>query len=170
MLERIADGKDPQAAIAAMRERSRYSSTYVQVFTFCGGLWYVNAREVAACWNLYKDAAWTYFIIPFQTPDFGTQLHEISHIFLQNLHPDAESFPRLKEGSGMYFESGSFDALGNFIATSSSVRDASLAELARTLRDVEAWNHIASSDALSPVGLVTGFAWLYPCSRSPRSG
>jgi hypothetical protein len=93
---------------------TRDSATYVGTFAYCPAVWFVNAREVNACWNVYGDGAWIFFVIPYVTPDYATQYHEISHTFLQKVHPDDENFPWLKEGSGMYFESGAFDDAGNF--------------------------------------------------------
>jgi len=93
------------------------SATYVATFKYCPAVYYQNARQVNGCWNVYGDGAWIEFVIPYVTPDYGTQYHEVSHLFLQRVHPDAENYPWLKEGSGMYFESGSFDASGNLVIT-----------------------------------------------------
>lgn len=58
-----------------------------------------------------------WFIIPYTIPDFGTQLHEIGHDFLDIDCPnywDYYQSPWFREGVGMYYESGSFDQNGNF--------------------------------------------------------
>lgn len=71
-----------------------------------------GARQVTANWTgKYRE----WFIIPYTNPDYGTQLHEISHDFLYFTCPESENFPWFKEGSAMYYESGSFRADGNLI-------------------------------------------------------
>ena len=65
-----------------------------------------------------RNSAWCpldyvrWFIIPYQIPDFGTQLHEIGHGFLYARWPQAwgDSFPSLwlVEGTAMYWEGGVF--------------------------------------------------------------
>lgn len=52
--------------------------------------------------------------MPNAIPDYGTQLHELSHDFLYFTYAGSEDYPWIKEGSGMYFESGYFDSKGNF--------------------------------------------------------
>jgi hypothetical protein len=96
---------------------TRDSSVYVQVWPFCpNNTWGINTRQVSGCYST-ADGSWKEFIIPYITPDFGTQYHEVSHLFLQKVHPDDENFPWLKEGSGMYFESGTFDANNQLVVT-----------------------------------------------------
>jgi len=55
-----------------------------------------------------------WFIIPYTMPDFGTQLHELSHDFLYATWPRSEEHPWIKEGLGMYFESGRITEQGRF--------------------------------------------------------
>jgi len=71
-----------------------------------------GARQLTALWA-GDHRKW--FIMPYVTPDFGTQLHEMSHDFFYFTYPKLEDSPWLKEGSGMYFESGKFDDKGDFI-------------------------------------------------------
>lgn len=80
---------------------------YRAIITLCGGTFYANARQVAVCWEPV-EGIYRWVIIPYITPDFGTQLHELSHSFLYATYPGAESFPWIKEGSGMYYEDGIF--------------------------------------------------------------
>ena len=69
---------------------------------------YTEARTVTRC--IFDYARW--FIIPFEIPDFGTQLHEIGHDFLWAVWPQAwvGSVPSLwfVEGTAMYWEGGVF--------------------------------------------------------------
>jgi len=91
------------------------SSLYVKTFLFCpGNAWYPQSRQTSSC---FGGGAWSEYYVPMALPDYQTQLHEVSHLFLYGLHPDAENFPWLKEGLGMYFESGSFNAQGAFVDT-----------------------------------------------------
>jgi len=71
-----------------------------------------GARQVTANWT-GEFREW--FIVPYADPDYGTQLHEISHDFLYFTCPESENFPWFKEGSAMYYESGSFNADGNLV-------------------------------------------------------
>lgn len=70
-----------------------------------------GARMLTAC---YSDIA-RWYVIPYTTPDYGTQLHEVSHDFLYATFPESEDFPWFKEGSGMYFEGGTFNATDQLI-------------------------------------------------------
>jgi hypothetical protein len=54
-----------------------------------------------------------WFIEPFTRPDFGTQLHEISHDFVFSTYWGAADFPWFIEGTGMYYEGGVFQADGS---------------------------------------------------------
>ena len=71
-----------------------------------------NVRNVSASYLDY--ARW--FIIPYQIPDFGTQLHEIGHDFLFAVWPGAwrDAIPSLwfVEGTAMYWEGGVFTGDG----------------------------------------------------------
>jgi hypothetical protein len=71
-----------------------------------------GARQVTANWT---GECREWFIMPFVVPDYGTQLHEISHDFLYATYPASENFPWFKEGSGMYYESGIFNAQGKLV-------------------------------------------------------
>lgn len=53
-----------------------------------------------------------WYIVAYRIPDFGTQLHELSHDFLYFNYTGCEEYPWFKEGSGMYYESGAFAANG----------------------------------------------------------
>src|SRR5439155_22927549 len=64
-------------------------------------------RQLTACWDS-PQGLWRWFIVPYITPDFGTQQHELSHTFLQTVYPAGEDYPWIKEGTGMYWESGIF--------------------------------------------------------------
>ncbi|NPV01312.1 MAG: hypothetical protein HPY53_08010 [Brevinematales bacterium] len=74
-----------------------------------------GGRQVTSYWD--KDHR-VWYIMPYQTPDFGTQLHELSHDFLYFTFLKSEEYPWFKEGSGMYFESGSFDKDGELAVDS----------------------------------------------------
>ncbi|MCI0639553.1 MAG: hypothetical protein L0Y72_00075 [Gemmataceae bacterium] len=56
-------------------------------------------RKVAAS---FEGGYCRMYILPYQNPDYETQLHEVSHIFVQKVCPGA--LPWVVEGSGMYFE------------------------------------------------------------------
>jgi hypothetical protein len=71
-----------------------------------------GARQVTANWNA-DHREW--FILPYTVPDYGTQLHEMSHDFLYATYPASEDYPWFKEGSGMYYESGMFNATGGLV-------------------------------------------------------
>ena len=61
-------------------------------------------RNLTACYLDYPR----WFIVPYQIPDLGTQLHEIGHDFAFATWPQIEAFPWFKEGTAMYFEGGAF--------------------------------------------------------------
>lgn len=71
-----------------------------------------GARQVTANWT-GDHRQW--FIMPYTEPDFGTQLHEISHDFLYHTYPGCDAYPWFREGSAMYFESGRMDDAGNLV-------------------------------------------------------
>lgn len=60
-----------------------------KVVSHCPTIFIPGARNLTACYLDY--ARW--FILPYQTPDFGTQLHEIGHDFLFATWPQSEDFP-----------------------------------------------------------------------------
>jgi len=87
---------------------------YSQLFRFCPTEIIPGARQLTACWDS-AQGFWRWFIVPYITPDFGTQQHEISHTFIQTIYPAGEDYVWIKEGTGMYWESGSFDGAGALI-------------------------------------------------------
>ena len=78
----------------------------------------ICATHAATVHTETRNTAWCpldyvrWFMIPYQIPDFGTQLHEIGHGFLYARWPQAwgDSFPSLwlVEGTAMYWEGGVF--------------------------------------------------------------
>jgi len=103
------------------------SVTYVSHGPLCPHIgtvpWFRDARQTSACWNVPAPGQWTWVVMPYRQPDFGTILHEIGHTFSQTVFPAQEDYPWLKEGTGMYWEGGepasdpaaAFDATGNLI-------------------------------------------------------
>ncbi len=89
---------------------------YAQVFRFCPSVVIPGARQLTACYD-QGEGIYRWFIVPYTVPDFGTQLHELSHGFLYGTYPASEDFPWIKEGTGMYWESGSFDGASNLVVT-----------------------------------------------------
>jgi len=69
--------------------------------------------------DVFRRSAGIYqwFIVPYVIPDLGTQQHELSHTFLFFTYPPAEDHPWIKEGTGMYFESGELNRSGNLSVT-----------------------------------------------------
>ena len=63
-----------------------------------------DTRVVTACYLDYPRS----FIIPYQTPDFGTQLHEFGHDFLFAVWPAWDDYKWFIEGTAQYFEGGVF--------------------------------------------------------------
>ena len=90
-----------------------YYTTDVAIFQkivpYCPTIFIPGARNLTACYLDYPR----WFILPYQIPDFGTQLHEIGHDFLFATWPQSEDFPWFKEGSAMYFEGGVFMSDGS---------------------------------------------------------
>ena len=78
----------------------------------------ICSTDAATVYTESRNTAWCpldyvrWFIIPYQIPDFGTQLHEIGHGFLYARWPQAwgDPFPSLwfVEGTAMYWEGGVF--------------------------------------------------------------
>ncbi len=85
------------------------SEVFRKVVPHCPTIFIPNARNLTACYLDYPR----WFIIPYQIPDFGTQLHEIGHDFLYATWPESEAYPWFKEGSAMYFEGGQFSDDGS---------------------------------------------------------
>ena len=82
---------------------------FEKVVPHCPTIFVPGARNLTACYLDYPR----WFILPYQLPDFGTQLHEIGHDFLYVTWPGSEDFPWFKEGTGMYFEAGVFASDGS---------------------------------------------------------
>lgn len=80
------------------------AAIFQKVVPHCPTIFIPGARNLTACYLDYPR----WFIVPYQIPDFGTQLHEIGHDFLFATWPQSEDFPWFKEGSAMYFEGGIF--------------------------------------------------------------
>ena len=69
-----------------------------------------DARVLTACYGDHGYGIW--FVEPFVTPDFGTQLHEISHEFVFMTYEGSATYPWFIEGTGMYYEGGAFQSDG----------------------------------------------------------
>jgi hypothetical protein len=80
---------------------------YRAILAYCPTTFIPGARNVTACWDPV-ERIYLWVIIPYVIPDYGTQLHELSHSFLYATWLPAETNVWLKEGTGMYYESGSF--------------------------------------------------------------
>lgn len=63
-----------------------------------------DTRVLTACYLDYPR----WFIIPYQIPDLGTQLHEFGHDFLFAVWPAWDDYKWFIEGTAMYFEGGEF--------------------------------------------------------------
>ena len=86
------------------------SATFQKVVPHCPTIFIPGARNLTACYLDYPR----WFIVPFQVPDLGTQLHEIGHDFLFATWPSQYSdIPWFVEGTAMYFESGRFGGDGS---------------------------------------------------------
>lgn len=96
-----------------------YYTTNPEVFRkvvpHCPTIFIPGARTVTACYLDYPR----WFVIPYQIPDYGTQLHEIGHDFLYATWPPGDDGRILWddnkwyiEGTAMYFEGGVFDDQG----------------------------------------------------------
>ncbi len=79
-------------------------TVFLKVAPHCGASIAVDARSATAC---YLDDYPRWFIIPYEIPDFGTQLHEIGHDFVFGTWPLYASNWFI-EGTAMYFEGGVF--------------------------------------------------------------
>ena len=87
---------------------------YERIFAYCPSVVIAGGRAVTGCYD-GATGIQSLMIIPFQIPDFGTQLHEFSHQFLYATWPQSEDHPWIKEGTGMYWESGAMDASGELV-------------------------------------------------------
>jgi Protein of unknown function (DUF1570) len=100
----------PMAELYYTRDEELYS----RIAKIVGEEVIPGGRRVTSQWS-GDHRKW--FIIPYQDPDLGTQLHEMGHDFLYATYPGSEECPWLKEGLGMYFESGRLDEKAKFSVT-----------------------------------------------------
>lgn len=91
-------------------------SLYTEVFAFCPSIVIPGGRQTTTCYDS-GEGIYRWFVVPYIVPDYGTLQHELSHSFLYATYPGAEDFPWIKEGTGMYWESGTFDASGDLVIT-----------------------------------------------------
>jgi hypothetical protein len=101
---------------AAVAYYTRDEALYQRVFAYCPSVLVAGARNVTGCYDPATGIQ-ALFIIPHAIPDFGTQRHEVSHQFLYATWPAAEEYPWFKEGTGMFWESGEFDAAGELVVS-----------------------------------------------------
>jgi hypothetical protein len=97
-----------------------YYTTETEVFQkvvpYCPTIFIPGARSLTGCYLDYPR----WFVIPYQVPDLGTQLHEIGHDFLFATWPPGDDGRTLWddnkwyiEGTAMYFEGGVFEDQGS---------------------------------------------------------
>jgi uncharacterized protein YjdB len=89
---------------------------YQRIFAYCPSVVIPGARNTTTCYD-WTDRVYIWYVVPYIKPDFGTQLHEISHTFVYATYAGAETNVWFKEGTGMYFESGAFDDAGRLRIT-----------------------------------------------------
>ena len=77
---------------------------FQKVVPHCPTLFIPGARNLTSCYPDYPR----WFVLPYQIPDFGTQLHEIGHDFLYGTWPYQDDTRWFIEGTAMYFEGGVF--------------------------------------------------------------
>jgi hypothetical protein len=87
------------------------SAVFQKVVPHCPTTFIPGARNLTACYLDYPR----WFIIPYQVPDLGTQIHEIGHDFLFATWAGSEESPWYKEGTAMYFEGGTFRPDGSLL-------------------------------------------------------
>lgn len=92
---------------------TRNAAVFQKVVPHCPTTFIPGARNLTACYLDYPR----WFIMPYQVPDFGTQLHEIGHDFLYATWPGSEDSTWYKEGTAMYYEGGTFRADGSLVVT-----------------------------------------------------
>jgi hypothetical protein len=86
------------------------STAFKKVVPHCPTIFIAGARNLTSCYLDYPR----WFIIPYQTPDLATQLHEIGHDFLYATWPQAwRTSNWFVEGTAMYFEAGVFTDEGS---------------------------------------------------------
>ncbi len=81
------------------------STVFKKVVPHCPTIFIPGARAVTTCYLDYPR----WFVIPYQIPDFGTQLHEVGHDFLFATWPAWDDYQWFIEGTAMYFEGGVFN-------------------------------------------------------------
>jgi hypothetical protein len=86
---------------------------YAKIIATCPTTVVPGGRSVTACFDLAKGV-YNMFIVPYTEPDFGTQLHEVGHLFLFFTQFDSANWPWFNEGISMYWESGYFAPSGGF--------------------------------------------------------
>ena len=89
---------------------------YLRILAACATVVVPGGRDVTGCYDR-QTGIQALVIVPYETPDFGTQLHEFSHQFLYATWPPVEEHPWFKEGTGMYWESGGFSSAGELIVS-----------------------------------------------------
>jgi hypothetical protein len=90
---------------------TRNAAVFQKVVPNCPTIFVPGGRNLTACYLDYPR----WFIMPYQVPDLGTQLHEIGHDFLYATWPGSEDSTWYKEGTAMYFEGGTFRADGSLV-------------------------------------------------------
>ena len=81
------------------------STVFKKVVPHCPTIFIPGARNLTACYLDYPR----WFVMPYQIPDLGTQLHEIGHDFLFATWPGAwRTSNWFVEGTAMYYEAGVF--------------------------------------------------------------
>ena len=81
------------------------STVFQKVVPHCPTIFIPGARNVTTCYLDYPR----WFVIPYQIPDLGTQLHEVGHDFLYATWPEAwRTSNWFVEGTAMYYEGGVF--------------------------------------------------------------
>jgi hypothetical protein len=101
---------------AAVAYYTQDEALFRRVLAFCPTLVVEGGRSLTDCYDGLTGIL-SLFVVPYVIPDFGTQLHEFSHHFLYATWPASEDHPWFKEGTGMFWESGHFDAKGELVVT-----------------------------------------------------
>jgi len=101
---------------AAVAYYTQDQGLYQRLFAYCPSVVIAGGRSVTGCYDP-QSGVQSLMIIPYGVPDFGTQLHEFSHQFLYATWPAAEDYPWFKEGTGMFWESGSFSSSGELVVS-----------------------------------------------------
>jgi hypothetical protein len=101
---------------AAVAYYTEDPEVFQRILADCPSVVVAGARSLTGCYDPATGIQ-SLVIVPYVVPDFGTQLHEFSHQFLYATWPPSEDHPWLKEGTGMFWESGQFDASGQLVVT-----------------------------------------------------